>query len=193
MYGYDDSIELGGELYEAETNCIKEHNLGQIASSGTPNLSFFKRWEGEIDTTPAGNPDGERDFEGNDVYVTFVVGDGDNLNVILNRNKQDEFMGNRRELCTGDGAETCFPLVWTYNPNAFEIIPRLTAFMFDFVRGTGRDYFMMPPSGHLYAYPATMDEESRGNYVEVMEVRSRAKLALHLQRGSARANLAYLI
>ena len=35
VYGYNDAIDLfGGWLFEAETNCIEEHNMGQVASSG---------------------------------------------------------------------------------------------------------------------------------------------------------------
>ena len=36
VFGYNDAIDLfGGWLFEAETNCIEEHNMGQVASSGT--------------------------------------------------------------------------------------------------------------------------------------------------------------
>ena len=35
VFGYNDAIDLfGGWLFEAETNCIEEHNMGQVASSG---------------------------------------------------------------------------------------------------------------------------------------------------------------
>ena len=38
VYGYDDAWALAGDLFEAETNCVKEHNLGQSATEGCPNL-----------------------------------------------------------------------------------------------------------------------------------------------------------
>ena len=31
VYGYDNSVPVfGGDTYEAETNCVKEHNMGQV-------------------------------------------------------------------------------------------------------------------------------------------------------------------
>jgi len=45
VYGYDDTFPLfGGDTFEAETNCAPSHNLGQIASVGVNNLSYFKRF-----------------------------------------------------------------------------------------------------------------------------------------------------
>ena len=31
VYGYNDAVDiLGGWVFEAETNCIPEHNMGQV-------------------------------------------------------------------------------------------------------------------------------------------------------------------
>ena len=44
VYGYDDSFPIaGGDTFEAETDCNKEHNMGQVASDGLNNLGFFAR------------------------------------------------------------------------------------------------------------------------------------------------------
>jgi hypothetical protein len=32
-----------GDLFEAETTCVKERNMGQAASTGVSNLGFFSR------------------------------------------------------------------------------------------------------------------------------------------------------
>ena len=37
----DAALTIKGTLFEAETNCVKEHNLGQIATTGVTNLAFF--------------------------------------------------------------------------------------------------------------------------------------------------------
>ena len=43
VFGYNDAIDLfGGWLFEAETNCIEEHNMGQVASSGTVYIRTVK-------------------------------------------------------------------------------------------------------------------------------------------------------
>ena len=38
---------------------------------------------------------------------------------------------------------------------------------------TGKDYFMLPPSGHLYAYPASLEEEMQDQFVECTEQDAR--------------------
>jgi hypothetical protein len=43
VYGYDDTWGLMGDLFEAETTCVKERNMGQAASTGVSNLGFFSR------------------------------------------------------------------------------------------------------------------------------------------------------
>ena len=43
VLGYDDTWALAGDLFEAETNCVKEHNMGQVASDGANNLAFYSR------------------------------------------------------------------------------------------------------------------------------------------------------
>jgi hypothetical protein len=44
VMGYDNSWPLfGGDIFEAETNCVKTHNMGQIASEDVNNLSYFSR------------------------------------------------------------------------------------------------------------------------------------------------------
>ncbi|GMI41797.1 hypothetical protein TrCOL_g3700 [Triparma columacea] len=40
VYGYDNTVPIfGGDTYEAETNCVREHNMGQVASH-LPNVGF---------------------------------------------------------------------------------------------------------------------------------------------------------
>ena len=48
VYGYNDAVHFFGSIFEAETNCIAAHNMGQVASSGVNNFSFFNRWVGKI-------------------------------------------------------------------------------------------------------------------------------------------------
>ena len=43
VYGYNDAVHFFGSIFEAETNCIAAHNMGQVASSGVNNFSFFNR------------------------------------------------------------------------------------------------------------------------------------------------------
>ena len=31
VFGYDDTFAVAGDLFEAETTCVKEHNMGQVS------------------------------------------------------------------------------------------------------------------------------------------------------------------
>ena len=43
VYGYNDAVDiLGGWVFEAETNCIPEHNMGQVQGNlNTLNYVFL--------------------------------------------------------------------------------------------------------------------------------------------------------
>ncbi len=56
VYGYDDTFPVAGDLFEAETTCVKEHNMGQVASTGVNNLSFFSRKYGDLHQSPTHPP-----------------------------------------------------------------------------------------------------------------------------------------
>ena len=78
VYGYDDTFPVAGDLFEAETTCFPEHNAGQVATSGVNNLAFFSR--APAVTTPlAQNPTPRIAFNASRTYMTFIVGDGDNV------------------------------------------------------------------------------------------------------------------
>ena len=91
VFGYNDAIDLfGGWLFEAETNCIEEHNMGQVASSGQNNFSFFNRKKIEsseelepyleaLHQTRQDIADGTLIYDPEITYMNFIVGDGDNI------------------------------------------------------------------------------------------------------------------
>ena len=79
VYGYDDTWGILGDPYEAETLCVEEHNMGQVASVGVSNLGFFSR-QNPINEPLKANPDPDTgDYDKEKTYVAFVVGDGDAL------------------------------------------------------------------------------------------------------------------
>ena len=39
VYGYDNTIPVAGDLFEAETDCNREHNMGQVY--GTYVISYY--------------------------------------------------------------------------------------------------------------------------------------------------------
>ena len=116
VMGYDNTWPLfGGDIFEAETNCDKYHNMGQIASSGVNNLSFLS--QNRI-TEPLKQPHAgiTHTFDANKTYMSFVIGDGDNVSFMKGSRKT--WFDTRIQYCKDQKAagKACFPLLWTASP-----------------------------------------------------------------------------
>ncbi|GMH54210.1 hypothetical protein TrLO_g6395 [Triparma laevis f. longispina] len=165
VYGYDDTVPLfGGDTYEAETNCAREHNLGQIASVSVNNLGFYSRNPVSVDNPLKVNPAPEVVYDLEKKYVAFVIGDGDNLYFLKKRNRG--WVDERMDKCE---SRSCFPLTWTMSPRGAMDMPDIIRYYYDKALETGSDYFMLPPSGSLYSYPSQMGAEGRKLYAKMVE------------------------
>ncbi len=162
VLGYDDTIPMfGGDTFEAETNCLSTHKMGQVASVTFNNLGVFETQE--IDLTPVAPMD--ITYDQKKKYVAFIVGDGDNLYFLKSRNK--DWVDKRVDYCK---MRSCFPLTWTMSPRAVELIPGIVSHYFKLARETGSDFFALPPSGSLYSYPAQMPSDTANLYaIETLE------------------------
>lgn len=164
VYGYDDTWPIAGDLFEAETDCVREHFLGQVASSFARNIAYFSR-PPPIDTPmvqvppPPATP-----YNASRTYVTFIVGDGDSVSKMTTDRKA--WMEQRVQAC---GAGGCFPLVWSMSPHLRYLAPNLLRWYFNGSYETGSDYFVLPPSGHLYAYPGQLEPADKTRYVAETE------------------------
>lgn len=74
LWSADDTYPVAGDLFEAETDCVQEHTLGQVASDSAPNLSFFARKPAisaplQQNPIPAGAP-----YNASKTYIAFLVG-----------------------------------------------------------------------------------------------------------------------
>ena len=168
VWGYNDSWNVaGGYLYEAQTRCLDSRNMGAIASE-TSNLSFFSTRTRPITESDvvAQNPLEDLTYDPTQTYVAFVVGDGDNIAYVTST-RHDWFV-RRVEECAS-GSAPCPPLTWTLSPHLPEIAPELVHWYYDQSHETGRDYFTLPPSGHLYAYPSSLAEDAQAAFVEATE------------------------
>ena len=54
--------------------------MGQVATSDTSNLAFFSK--DKIDKPLVQNKDPDIEYNHMDKYITFVIGDGDNIDFI---------------------------------------------------------------------------------------------------------------
>ncbi|RMF15291.1 MAG: hypothetical protein D6761_08145 [Candidatus Dadabacteria bacterium] len=171
VYGYNDSWLIGGYVYEAQTDCLDTGNMGAIPSR-TTNLSFFATRRAEITSAaelPAIEPERVR-YDPEKTYVAFVVGDGDNIRYIMSTRR--DWLAERLERCQ-DARPKCPALTWTISPHLPEIAPDVLVWYADAARSTGADYFALPPSGYLYAYPSMLNDENEALFAAETERTAR--------------------
>ena len=165
VWGYNNAKYFGVNFFEAETLCTRAHTMGQVASSSLNNLAFYSRTPG-LPSPLRHYPPVGASFDPQHSYLTLIVGDGDNL-AKLGKDRKS-WMEERLALCAANASQ-CFPSVWTFSPFAGQAASGLARWYFEASYVTGRDYFVLPPSGHLYAYPSIMDPEDRAVYVRATE------------------------
>lgn len=168
VYGYNNSwLVGGGYLYEAQTLCLASRNMGAIASE-TNNLSFFSTHAAPI-TEPGEvrqNDPESITYDPSRTYVAFVVGDGDNVDYVLSTRR--EWFTQRVTACESPGG-SCPPLTWSISPHLTRLAPDVLRWYYAQSHRTGRDYFALPPSGHLYAYPTSLAPSSQDRFVRATE------------------------
>jgi len=158
VYGYANYWHIGGDIFESQTLCSASRNMGAIPSE-VYNLSFFSTMREPI-TDPdeiQPNPLEDIGYDPDKTYVAFLVGDGDNTAFIMD--SRAEWMRQRTEDCAA-GEDSCPPLTWTVSPHLPRLAPDVLKWYYARSHETGKDYFALPPSGHLYALPASMEETS---------------------------------
>ncbi len=156
VYGYANNwMVFGGYLFEAQTLCSASRNMGAIPTE-VNNLSFFSTRREPIadpDEIPQNKPEDVR-YDPTKTYVAFILGDGDNINFMMGMRL--EWFRQRAEACRA-GKDSCPPLTWSISPHLARIAPDVLKWYYKMSHATGRDYFALPPSGHLYAYPSSME------------------------------------
>lgn len=156
VYGYANYwLVFGGYLFEAQTLCAASRNMGAIPTE-VNNLSFFATRREPI-TDPDEIPQlalEDLHYDPTKTYVAFILGDGDNIAFMMGMRRQ--WLRQRVAACR-EGKDSCPPLTWTISPHLARIAPDVLKWYYKRSRDTGNDYFMLPPSGHLYAYPSSLE------------------------------------
>eukprot|EP00164_Ancoracysta_twista_P004193 GFYU01005642.1.p1 GENE.GFYU01005642.1~~GFYU01005642.1.p1 ORF type:complete len:616 (-),score=228.54 GFYU01005642.1:1126-2973(-) len=168
VYGYNNAWNVaGGDLFESETNCVAEHNLGQIATDDVNNLSYLSL-DDDITTPLKQSPETPVTYDAEKTYVSVVLGDGDNIAFM--KGSRREWLNERTSQCKlQSDQQKCFPLLWTASPHLLRVAPSMARWYYDQAATTQADYFVLPPSGHLYSYPGEMTPEDQAKYVEATE------------------------
>lgn len=159
VYGYASYwMVVGGYVFEAQTLCADSRSMGAIPTM-VNNLSFFSTRREPIADPAEIKPNDleEIDYDPNKTYVAFIIGDGDNVQYIME--SRAEWIRQRALNCL-DGEDTCPPITWSISPHLFRIAPDVLKWYYQKSHETGKDYFALPPSGHLYAYPSSLNENT---------------------------------
>ena len=177
VFGYNDAFHFFGSVFEAETNCISEHNMGQVASSGINNFSFFNRRDaiessedlegylGSLAKTREDIAAGRLVYNPNTTYMTLIVGDGDNISFM--KGGRRGWMEERVVTCQEADTRHCsYPLSFSMSPHLPYLAPGWLHWYYQQANTTGQDVFVLPPSGHLYAYPGMMDNHTQNSFME---------------------------
>ncbi len=172
VYGYNNSwLVQGGYVHEAQTRCLDAHNMGAIPTE-TGNLSFFSTRRAPIVNTTEleHNAPEEIEYDPTKTYVAFVVGDGDNVAYILSARQQ--WLRQRLDDCA-QTENSCAPITWSISPHLPRLAPDVLAWYYRSAASTGQDYFALPPSGHLYAYPSSLNEADQDRFAAATEADAR--------------------
>ena len=92
---------------------------------------------GELKQPP--NPHLGLKYDATKTYITFIVGDGDNLEILRGRNLS--WLLGRQRRCE---SSTCFPLVWSFSPQAIRVMPEFARHAYGVAAATGSDFFNLP-------------------------------------------------
>jgi len=155
---------MGGAPSQREA---RARNMGAVASE-TSNLAFFSTRSPPITESRVVTQNAleQVSYDATHTYVAFVVGDGDNLDYI--RTTRREWFRQRVAACQS-GSAPCPSLTWTVSPHLTHLAPDLLRWYYDQSHRTGHDYFTLPPSGHLYAYPSSLAEDAQDRFVAATE------------------------
>jgi hypothetical protein len=134
--------------------------MGQVASNGVNNLSYFQ----------SGTPISDElhqayatvgEYDNTKTYISFIMGDGDNVSFM--KGGRRDFMEERLKKCE-DAPTSCFPLLWTISPALLTIAPDWIRWYYGNQDVTKNEFFVLPPSGDTYSYPSEMTGTDADNF-----------------------------
>ncbi|MDP4089157.1 MAG: GxGYxYP family putative glycoside hydrolase, partial [Bacillota bacterium] len=96
-------------------------------------------------------------------YVTFIMSDGDNMQWNLGTNfGSSKWYGSR--------FRGSFNMGWSLSPSLYYLAPTVfNQYYKSAARGSGNDYFLVPPSGDGYMYPSKFDRSALNKYIDRLD------------------------
>lgn len=158
VYGYDDTVAIAGDIFEAETTCTPEHNMGQIPSSSASNLRYHSHSCPKL--IDAKENEYDIKYDKTKTYLTFIWADGDNLGIALGGR-----LSNIDDLYKECKDKICPPIGITLSPHLPDLAPKIFNYLKERIIASNSSV-VLPPSGYLYSYPSLMRKEIQKEYIE---------------------------
>jgi hypothetical protein len=139
--------------------------MGQVATTGVSNLAWLSGAP-PVTAPLVQNPSPSTPFNASKTYIAFIVGDGDNISYL--KSSRYDWFQQRAAACAAP-AGCGYPLAWSISPHLLQVAPDMLRWYHAAAAVTGHDYFVLPPSGHLYAYPSLMQPADQAAFVAATE------------------------
>ncbi|CAB9531840.1 expressed unknown protein (Partial), partial [Seminavis robusta] len=142
VLGYDD-VHIGHSFdpWEAQTSCVKNHNMGGVCTDWATGLSFWSR-KAPIQKPLVQPYTPPQVYNDSTTYIALVVGDGDNVGMMKTRNL--DWTRKRVSYCrNATMPHNCFPISWTISPHLLHFAPDIVQYYFG--QNTTQDFFLLPP------------------------------------------------
>ena len=133
--------------------CVPRHDLISLVSDYVSNLSFHSLLTAFADMPHAPLPAVEPiRFDPKKTYVAVVRSDGDNLQIVMggNRGKMEERLALCAAATEANRSVACPFMTHTLSNRLLEFGPHVLRWFFAAAHTTGRDAFVMGPSGFGY-------------------------------------------
>ncbi|EIE20344.1 hypothetical protein COCSUDRAFT_3563 [Coccomyxa subellipsoidea C-169] len=131
--------------------CSKHHTEVSLVSDYCSSLSFWSRMPAVTGQLVQSPPLPAGPYSRLTTYIAIIASDGDNMQMAFNVKRQR--MEDRLSECQVIGA-ACPPVTWTISNRLAEFAPFVLTWYFRNGLVTGKDSFLMGPSGFGFMHPS---------------------------------------
>ncbi len=150
VYGWNSASGDEGDY----VNNVGENSDFVVASDNSSNLSLYSSSNTAPLPAPNNNPS-KITYNSNDKYISFIISDGDNLQLVTNFANDVNWWGSQYR---GE-----FPVGWTISPAMYYLEPDVWNYFMQ--SATENDQFVAGPSGIGYVYGTVVNEQQQQDYL----------------------------
>ncbi len=150
IYGWNSASGDEGDY----VNNVGESSNFVVASDNSSNLSLYSSSNTAPLPAPNNNPP-KITYNPNDKYISFIISDGDNLQLVTNLANDVNWWGSQYR---GE-----FPVGWTIPPAMYYLEPDVWNYFMQ--SATANDQFAVGPSGIGYVFGTVVNEQQQQDYL----------------------------